>query len=763
MDPVIEKIQALRHLAWLVLFSLLTVSVGNIVLLSVPQARETLFALDDGQGASTLRFVLFCAAYLYWAFTAWLCARLMLAREFPHDPTKGWSPLQREFAERVACWLPRALGLLASLPLAVAMFKLSAVYGAVLSALAALFLAFVVLRRRLPLVGDKPGESVTHLRGLKKMPPRARVVVVLLVATCWTVFFLLWWQPVAAARVIGSPALLLVALGGWTLTGSMLLSYWPNTRNWPTLNGFLPLLFVLGSLVDNHPVAPPRAETGSNDWRGARPALLAHYRDWMARHPPGEPVYLVALAGGASRAAYWSAMVLGQLEDHARHQVPRKRFAENVFLLSGISGGSLGGAAFVSALAARPQGPLTPMLDEWLGRDFLAPVVGAMLYPDLLQRFLPFVDALHPTDRSLALEAAWAQDWDAVAPTTHGLWSRPITALYADGARQLPALVLNTVRLEDGQRMLQSNLAFELPDAFDLLEPRFDTQHLTLAGAVHNSARFPYVSPAGRVRVLAAGQASGKGPVWGHLGDGGYHEGSGAATVADVTEQLIAAGLMQRAGDGSLRACPKPGAVAEACASRVVLVMLDNQPEAYGPRWQRTPQGQILEYDALRLAHGWPLREISDPPLGLTRAWSSNSVRAERRLAALAGKDAAAYVELRLPPCPAPRQPSMNWHLDDESRRLLKTAASAGCGGAAPANIADAGLRANLARLRAWIEGSEPVKYSGASERVAARVPIKAQSTAIARAMASICNAERRPDGRTSGRGGMLHRLSARP
>ena len=35
-----------------------------------------------------------------------------------------------------------------------------------------------------------------------------------------------------------------------------------------------------------------------------------------------------------------------------------------------------------------------------------------------------------------------------------------------------------------------------------------------------------------------------------------------------------------------------------------------------------------------------------------------------------------------------------------------------------------------------------------------------AQSTAIARAMASICNDERRRLGRTSGCGGMLHKLS---
>lgn len=57
---------------------------------------------------------------------------------------------------------------------------------------------------------------------------------------------------------------------------------------------------------------------------------------------------------------------------------------------------------------------------------------------------------------------------------------------------------------------------------------------------------------------------------------------------------------------------------------------------------------------------------------------------------------------------------------------------------------------------------SEPVKYSGAPERASKTVAIKTQSAVVARATASICNAERRRFGRSSGCGGMLHRLSAR-
>ena len=59
--------------------------------------------------------------------------------------------------------------------------------------------------------------------------------------------------------------------------------------------------------------------------------------------------------------------------------------------------------------------------------------------------------------------------------------------------------------------------------------------------------------------------------------------------------------------------------------------------------------------------------------------------------------------------------------------------------------------------------GSEPVKYSGATERASKTVSIKAQSAAVARVTASICNAERRRFGRSIGRVGIFHRLSAPP
>jgi len=708
-----DRLLVLRRMLWLVLFSTLTVLAGNAVLLGVPQARETLMAFEDGSDLSALwHFGVFCAAYLYWAFTAWFVARLMIGRCFVRDivqPPEGTGAWTAACAE----WIPRVLGVLATVPLAAVMVAQHVGYGLVMAGLAAAFIGFVIFRHRVSCLSDpqrKKGQSA--YRYFKHMSPSTRRWLAGLFVASWGVFFAMWGWPVAVGRALGAPALLLVALGAWTLFGSIVLSYWPNTRGWWTLNWLPVLALALGTLVDNHPVAgAPRWRAGASDaemarvaaayagddWRQRRALLHEHFGRWMAQQAGGEPVYMVAVAGGASRAAYWAGMALGQLHDKAA--ADGRRFGENIYMLSGISGGSLGAAAFATALAAMPErGRVTERLDAMLGRDFLGPVVGMMLYPDLVQRLFPLLDKLHVADRSRGLEEAWAADWRAGVPAAAAAWwQQPIVQPYFDQpGRRLPSLLLNTVRLEDGQRMLQSNLAFDLPDAFDLLAAGFDTRQLTLAGAVHNSARFPYVSPPGRVRVVSDDA------VWGHLGDGGYHEATGAASLADVIELLMGKGLIVRDAQGRLMACAAPGG---SCTSPVVIVMLDNTPGPYGAAWRRDATGKPRDAEPLDLQPSWPANEVTAPPQGLVRAWTSNGTRADWRLSRLAGEHPGGYVELRFPLCPVERQPSMTWHLNAESRKLMKHAAAAGCPGAGPANLADQALVANLERLRGWIAG----------------------------------------------------------
>ena len=74
--------------------------------------------------------------------------------------------------------------------------------------------------------------------------------------------------------------------------------------------------------------------------------------------------------------------------------------------------------------------------------------------------------------------------------------------------------------------------------------------------------------------------------------------------------------------------------------------------------------------------------------------------------------------------------------------------------------VGGARSRARARHLAGAAVDSEAVSESGASERCVQTCPIKAQSTAVARATASICNAERARLDATSGRVGFAHSFS---
>ncbi|MFX8152877.1 hypothetical protein ABTL02_19245, partial [Acinetobacter baumannii] len=58
------------------------------------------------------------------------------------------------------------------------------------------------------------------------------------------------------------------------------------------------------------------------------------------------PLVLVAVAGGASRAAYWGSASLARLQQLGEEQ--GVNFADSVFTISGTSGGALAAASFVA-------------------------------------------------------------------------------------------------------------------------------------------------------------------------------------------------------------------------------------------------------------------------------------------------------------------------------------------------------------------------------------------------------------------------------
>jgi hypothetical protein len=257
------------------------------------------------------------------------------------------------------------------------------------------------------------------------------------------------------------------------------------------------------------------------------------------------PVYIVAARGGGLYAAYHTAKFLSRLQD----QCPN--FAQHTFAISGVSGGSLGGAVFAALTKAlkAPNGGHVPCallnqtrnrdyekrVDAFFDVDFLSPLLAALLFPDFMQHFLP--TPIPSFDRARALEASFEKAWRHVVPEDPGIFGKDVFTLW-DAEGSTPALVLNTTNVETGinhavmpfMRMDEARVPL-----FDVLRPESEDMHdrreetsgmrysetMALSTAVVLSARFPWVLPAGSYDALS-------------FVDGGYYDNSGLSAAEDI-------------------------------------------------------------------------------------------------------------------------------------------------------------------------------------------------------------------------------------
>jgi hypothetical protein len=283
-------------------------------------------------------------------------------------------------------------------------------------------------------------------------------------------------------------------------------------------------------------------------WEDDRPtvaeAATAWYRraseDWPADQPV--PMLIIATAGGGIRAAYWTATILEQLERD--RDLGRDRVRRHLFAISGVSGGSVGAAAYVAAIAASP-GLAEPT--RYLKADFLAPAVAATEFIDGPSAFLP---ELGQADRGYALERAWE------VASAEGL-ARPFLSFFPSkqklqtDAAWRPALLLNATHQDTGRRVITSHLKVErhvFLDSFDV--HRLLQWDMPASAAAHNSARFTYVSPAGKLVPRSADGSRAQNP--GFLLDGGYFENFGALTALQLVREARHA-IHQEFGPGKVR------------------------------------------------------------------------------------------------------------------------------------------------------------------------------------------------------------------
>jgi hypothetical protein len=502
------------------------------------QNAQALDALDEIAGGPLGARLTLIASVLLLSFAAWYFPRALLYVAYPTTPP---SPERHEPLRR---WAPRVLGVLPLLSVALAYGKLAAI-GQVVHylVLAAAFVFFLIRRRR--------GRPVPPLS--VEMPTitfRVSVSLQVLSLLCLVAFLL---SKVTLPQFLGPLGIVMLAAAMWISFTSIVLIYPTYRYSFPS--GILLLLVLAGVFSyfnDNHQV---RQLPGKPvEWRQP---FNEHFSGWRALRNAGEeyPIFVVAAEGGGIRAAYWTAAVLSQIEDM------NPGFACHLFAISGVSGGSLGGAVFAALVAdllrdgelrcdgssSPRQTLLTPRAHEVLKQDFLAPTLAGLLFPDVAQRFLPFSQEtaggrLALPDRARYLEESWETAQRRFGQPFQALWQRTDPA-QPDPRYQVPALFLNGTWVENGGRVVTTNVDTQDSSAFVRLDDMLGClgRNIRLSTAAHMSARFTYISPAGTVRVADPQrcQAAEGGPGAAlHVVDGGYFENSGAHTASEILEEL---------------------------------------------------------------------------------------------------------------------------------------------------------------------------------------------------------------------------------
>jgi hypothetical protein len=496
---------------WIVRIPLCALLLGVALLCLVPQAQDLLVELIENPWHIVLFFLLL---FFVWASTTHYAARLLLntdERFRAYCASRGSDVLD--------CWetsVPRILGTATFLAVLVSAERsiqnlpviddpgvVPAIRSALnwfellTAAMVPLFLWYVVKRRslsRLPLVRGierRTGFITEFLRrigiaprfGAVSIGPLMLVVVFLLCAG------VLMLAPIRVAQWFPRGLVVPVILGAWVPFLSFLSGLGRHYRA-PLISGVVVLVAALSYLLgDNHSIR--RIDAIATLGHGADLAPLSlnsALQLWTdANDCTADPSLcprpiIVAAAGGASRAGFFTASLIGYLLDTAKQQDARldeAAVAKRLFAVSGVSGGSVGAVMTAAALARAGTDGQQPCAERkpslWYGDsignwrdclealmagDFLTSVAVGLVFRDTV-RFGWW------QDRAATLEKSWEDRFARLMKISDKGWQRqcpgdlrcPFLTLRPEPKHWLPLLVLNGVSAATGRRIATTVLA----------------------------------------------------------------------------------------------------------------------------------------------------------------------------------------------------------------------------------------------------------------------------------------------------------------
>lgn len=325
-------------------------------------------------------------------------------------------------------------------------------------------------------------------------------------------FLLFYFFPVTFPQYLGSATVVLLGFGSWLILAGV-VSFIEKYLRFPVSLSILLLVVIFSFFNNNHVVK-------SLDKMPKRPSIAEHFNDWVApkiKNGDTTNVYMVMAEGGGLRSAYWTTSILNQLNDYD------STITDNTYAYSCVSGGGLGSVMFTT-LQNHPE--LNPPKNEtapFLNKDLLAPVTGALIFTDLVQKFLPF--PVEQLDRSQVLE----KSFETCLPDPQ-LWKDGFLNEY--GKPNQPVMLINATHVESGTRTVISNVQLkeleenQVRDYFTISK-----NDVSISTAVGIGSRFPFITPPALIKTT-------DGNTWGNLVDGGYYENLGMQTMLDLYNQV---------------------------------------------------------------------------------------------------------------------------------------------------------------------------------------------------------------------------------
>jgi len=671
-----RNVELLRRTRGFGLIALLLIVTGAALSFS-DQGKDLVSAVVQSmtEPAGSRYLTMLCLAAVTLGLQAWFWTRAIVEFQFEDDADWRSNPF--------LVWTPRVLGLMPFLFLLLGVLLLAGAHddwdggvwwpvGTLLASGAAV-LSFVIFRTRV----------AARLRSLAKTRRTGAAVArtllslkaVLLIAGLAVAALSL--AAVLASKFdlpvfVGPAAVVLFAISNIIPVVALLAQMGVHYRV-PFISAWLVLAALFSLTNDNHGV---RVVTGTHaiDRDDVKVAFAKWYA--QARHNGDTtPIIFVAAEGGASRAAFWTGHALANLEEKSGGD-----FSNHVFMISAISGSDLGAGAFVTTLADNPnlvrERRLVPAVDDYTGKDYLSPTLAGMLYPDLLQRFVP--GTWFP-DRAEYLERAWEAGWTEHCSDNPGMCGKDRDAMsraFLDTwprtrSRWVPILTIGGAREEDGRRILTSSVGF---DGSQIDADDFHAragEDVRMSTAMLNGARFPFVSPAGTLPRRAGG----------HIVDGGYFDAAGIETMREMADTVMASVFPSYKG--------AQGGLENAKLRPVFLLLENGAPRPADPpkgaargKASRARNGLSASYQPPSPTHRFA-QDMLDAVTGLLSSRDAHAAHLRSNLQRELGApgsvlNGAEIVEIRVCKRPPDFDLPLDWVLSSDVRKWMARAADVG-------------------------------------------------------------------------------------